>query len=383
MAGRIPSTGQIISDRGPTGLDFDRQELIKLQEADKNEIALDIAQFILDMTGIIDPTPVSDGTSAIISLTRGRWIDALISSVSIIPYIGDVAKLGKLPRYLKSIKKAVQISRRDQAWFFALKKLLIPLKKVVDQFYELSSKSLPGKYSKILREIKLEINKVVNNSPNGLTVKEAKAAMEAAENKLRPPRTKHSSGTTKKPDITKETSGKNSKIEGGVKNTPFKTHGLDVDPTSIPEGVALIKELKKANPDMDIKDVQRLARGMLKSGKEIPIVRNAKPDETLYKIVPKGDDVTGYTPYFTSKKQLDALKENPKGISDTMGLPKGSEAVKYDVYQIKPKEGQTPKVFDSKVASTTEGQITKKGGGDQTIVPNRPDWTTPEKVGES
>jgi len=56
--------------------------------------------------------------------------------------------------------------------------------------------------------------------------------------------------------------------------------------------------------------------------------------------------------------------------------------VKYDVYQINPKEGKTPKVFDSKVASTTEGQVTRKGGGDQTIVPNRPDWTTPEKVGE-
>ena len=172
----------------------------------------------------------------------------------------------------------------------------------------------------------------------------------------------------------------------GVKNTgkdiPFTTHGLNVNPATIPEGRALMKELKKANPDMSPDRINDLAKGMLESGKDIPIIKTAKPDETLYKIVPKGDDVTGYTPYFTSKKQLDALKENPKGISDTMGLPKSSEAVKYDVYQIKPKEGKTPKVFNSKVASTTEGQITKKGGGDQTIVPNRPDWTTPEKVGE-
>jgi len=92
--------------------------------------------------------------------------------------------------------------------------------------------------------------------------------------------------------------------------------------------------------------------------------------------------IVDYTPYFMSKKQLDILKENPKSIPDTMGLPKSSEAVKYDVYQIKPKEGKTPKVFDSKVAPTTEGLIKRKGGGDQTIVPNRPDWTAPEKVGE-
>ena len=170
-------------------------------------------------------------------------------------------------------------------------------------------------------------------------------------------------------------------IKGG-KNVRFTTHGVDVDPTSIPEGVALIKELKKANPDMENKIIKDLAYELLNSGKEIPIVRTAKPDETLYKIVPKGDDVSDYTPYFTSKKQLDALKENPGSIPDTMGLPKSSEAVKYDVYQIKPKEGKTPKVFDSKVASTTEGQITRKGGGDQTIVPNRPDWKAPEKIGE-
>jgi hypothetical protein len=165
----------------------------------------------------------------------------------------------------------------------------------------------------------------------------------------------------------------------GVKSD-FKTHGVNVDPSSIPEGRALMKELKKANPDMSRDKINDLAKGMLESGKDVPVVRAVKPDETLYKIVPKGDNVSDYTPYFTSKKQLDALQENPKNISDTMGLPKSSEAAKYDVYQIKPKEGKTPKVFDSKVASTTEGQTTRKGGGDQTIVPNRPDWTTPEKV---
>ncbi len=148
------------------------------------------------------------------------------------------------------------------------------------------------------------------------------------------------------------------------------------------EGRALMEELAKTNPDLPDDEIWKIAKDTLNSGKEIPIVRTAKPDETLYKVVPKSDEVKGHTPYFMSKKQLDALKENPGNIPDTMGLPKSSEAVKYDVYQIKPQEGKTPKIFDSKVASTTEGQITRKGGGDQTIVPNRPDWTTPEKVGE-
>jgi len=53
---------------------------------------------------------------------------------------------------------------------------------------------------------------------------------------------------------------------------------------------------------MDTEGVERLAGGFLKSGKDVPIARNAKPNEVLYKVVPKGSEVTGYTPYFTTKK---------------------------------------------------------------------------------
>ncbi|MCF6251900.1 MAG: hypothetical protein L3J75_11620 [Methylococcaceae bacterium] len=142
-----------------------------------------------------------------------------------------------------------------------------------------------------------------------------------------------------------------------------------------------MEELKRANPSMKSEDIHRYAKEFLNSGKEIPIVITAKPDQTLYKIVPKGENVSGYTPYCMSKKQLEAFKENPKSIPDTMGLPKGSEASKYSIYEIKPESGKTPKVFESKVAKTSEGPIKRRGGGEQVIVPNRPDWTTPKKTG--
>ncbi len=116
----VPFTRQPFSQPGT--LNTNREHRIEQElEAEKKEIALDICQFILDMTGIIDPTPASDGTNAIISLGRGRWIDAVISVVSIAPYIGDFAKLGKLPRYLASIRKAIRIAKTDAQWSIALK----------------------------------------------------------------------------------------------------------------------------------------------------------------------------------------------------------------------------------------------------------------------
>lgn len=44
-----------------------------------------------DITGIIDPSPISDGISAGISISDGDWVGAGLSVASIFPYIGDAA----------------------------------------------------------------------------------------------------------------------------------------------------------------------------------------------------------------------------------------------------------------------------------------------------
>ena len=64
------------------------------------------------------------------------------------PYVGDFAKYGKLPHHLKSIKKAIRIAQTDFHWSNALKRLFIPLKKVIDQLYELGANNLPPHASK-------------------------------------------------------------------------------------------------------------------------------------------------------------------------------------------------------------------------------------------
>lgn len=65
---------------------------------------MDAVQTALDAAGVVDPTPIADGTNAVISLVRagmepdraGEHVkNAAISAVSAIPYVGDIAKAAK------------------------------------------------------------------------------------------------------------------------------------------------------------------------------------------------------------------------------------------------------------------------------------------------
>ena len=56
---------------------------------------IDDFQTALDTVGLVDPTPISDGVNAIISLTRGQYPSAGISAIAMLPYLGDALKLGR------------------------------------------------------------------------------------------------------------------------------------------------------------------------------------------------------------------------------------------------------------------------------------------------
>ncbi|HEY5809623.1 MAG TPA: hypothetical protein VIT67_16730, partial [Povalibacter sp.] len=81
-----------------------------VSQADVNALKLDLAQMGIDLVGIADPTPISDGSNAIISLFRGHWKDAAISAVAIVPYVGDAAKLAKVPKYLKMFEQLAEVA---------------------------------------------------------------------------------------------------------------------------------------------------------------------------------------------------------------------------------------------------------------------------------
>lgn len=54
-----------------------------------------------DITGILDPTPISDGVSGVISLGKGDFSGAALSAVSMVPYFGDA--VGKPLKIMKRV----------------------------------------------------------------------------------------------------------------------------------------------------------------------------------------------------------------------------------------------------------------------------------------
>ena len=52
-------------------------------------------------------------SSGIVSAARGDWTGVLISAIAMVPYVGDLAKLGKLPRLARTVARAVEVARAN------------------------------------------------------------------------------------------------------------------------------------------------------------------------------------------------------------------------------------------------------------------------------
>ena len=103
-------------------------------------LALDLTQIGLDIAGIFDPTPISDGANALISLGRGDWLGAGLSAISMVPYLGDAAKMGKLGKYAQTVAKAIDAARANPA----LRQALAPaVQGIADAIAKLPLDKLP------------------------------------------------------------------------------------------------------------------------------------------------------------------------------------------------------------------------------------------------
>lgn len=115
------------------------------------DLALDLTQIGLDIAGIFDPTPISDGANTLISLGRGDWLGAGLSAVSMIPYVGDAAKLGKLGKYAQTVAKAIDAARASPA----LRQALAPgIQAIGDAIAKLPLDKLPESARKQLTTLK-------------------------------------------------------------------------------------------------------------------------------------------------------------------------------------------------------------------------------------
>lgn len=94
----------------------------------------DVAQIALDIVGIVDPTPIADATNAAISVARSDWEGAGISLLGTVPFVGDVAKAGKLPRWLATVEKCVAQARGSRRIANLLRPLLTRVYYTLDCF---------------------------------------------------------------------------------------------------------------------------------------------------------------------------------------------------------------------------------------------------------
>jgi hypothetical protein len=97
------------------------------------DLITDVAQMGFDIAGIFDPTPISDGISAGISLGKGDWFGFAISAGSaIFPYVGDAAKLGKLGKWAKTISQTVDMAASNPAFRKSVEPALRQIMNAID-----------------------------------------------------------------------------------------------------------------------------------------------------------------------------------------------------------------------------------------------------------
>ena len=166
--------------------------------------------------------------------------------------------------------------------------------------------------------------------------------------------------------------------------TPF---GLKATPDVMgsPQVQAMMAEIKAANPSMSTNEIVKYAKEFVESGTAIPKIEAARPGSVLIKIVPRGDGVTPYSPYWMTQEQARAIGTmTPEQASQVLGLPAAQAAKIFnggaDFFAITPKVGTTPKVFVSNIAPTTQGRYVTVPNAQQVIVPNRALWNPPEPV---
>lgn len=68
----------------------------------------------LDIVGIFDPTGVADAINAGIQAKNGEYMDAAVSVIGLVPYVGDAAKIFKVKKDVKVINTAIDAAKSEK-----------------------------------------------------------------------------------------------------------------------------------------------------------------------------------------------------------------------------------------------------------------------------
>lgn len=163
----------------------------------------------------------------------------------------------------------------------------------------------------------------------------------------------------------------------------FETKGLSNEQIEnfldTSDGQKLISKLRAASPEADASIIYRRAFSQVASGSTFPQVKLIS--HSLIKIVPEGESVSPYSPFFTTRDELQSAAASGHTLADSFGLPLSSETTTYSVYEMAPLK--PTEVFISKIAPTSEldGTISRSGGALQYLTPDRGEWGVPKLIG--
>ena len=129
---------------------------IALAKANK-ELAFELAQTAADIAGIVDPTPISDGISAAMSLAKGDYFGAGLSIVSMIPYLGDT--IGKPIKAARNGKKILK-----------LRKEIAELIQIIEKLSPAGRKASAKTKDAVAQEIKQVLKPTLGNTKNKITL---------------------------------------------------------------------------------------------------------------------------------------------------------------------------------------------------------------------
>jgi RHS repeat-associated protein len=134
-------------DDAKKAIDEARNKWDSLNEEEKDALR-DALQTMLDIIGIIEPTPIADGASAAISYERGYYWEMILCGVSMASYVGDISKLFKIPKWIERIDNALRTALKSEK----LRDILKPLFKAMDKAIDSVPESIKGRLPDSVKE---------------------------------------------------------------------------------------------------------------------------------------------------------------------------------------------------------------------------------------
>lgn len=171
--------------------------------------------------------------------------------------------------------------------------------------------------------------------------------------------------------------------ENDWNKTDFVTEGIDFNKFKS-DHPNLFDEMAAKYDSMAAAD--RFLPGLIESGSSIPFKVTFNKGDELFKIVPKGGNIDGPSPYYLTRSELDFVKQHPERLEQVLGLPLSSTTSEYDVFKIVAKKDNISG-FESIIAQTKQsaksnpGDFYKTTGGKkQTLIIDNMDSGIWEKI---